>query len=129
MKVKRIDHVGIVVRNLEEALATYERHFGLKADPSRGGELPALGIRNAFVPVGESDLELIEPVADQGPVAEFARERGEGQFLLSLEVEDLAAAVEHLRSLGYRVGDPRSGIAFVSPRSTHGVNLQLVQRQ
>jgi len=128
MKLLKIDHVGIVVRDLQEALATYERNFGLKADPSRGGEIPALGIRNAFVPVGESDLEFIQPTTDQGPVAEFARERGEGQFLLSLAVDDLQAAVQHLRALGYRVSDPNNGIAFVSPRATHGVNLQLVQR-
>ncbi|MCS7295257.1 MAG: VOC family protein [Chloroflexota bacterium] len=128
MKLLKIDHVGIVVRDLQEALATYERNFGLKADPSRGGEVPALGIRNAFVPVGESDLEFIQPTTDQGPVAEFARERGEGQFLLSLAVDDLQAAVQHLRALGYRVSDPNNGIAFVSPRATHGVNLQLVQR-
>jgi lactoylglutathione lyase/methylmalonyl-CoA/ethylmalonyl-CoA epimerase len=128
MKLLKIDHVGIVVRDLQEALATYERNFGLKADPSRGGEVPALGIRNAFVPVGESDLEFIQPTTDQGPVAEFARERGEGQFLLSLAVDDLQAAVQHLRALGYRVSDPNNGIAFVSPRATHGVNLQIVQR-
>ncbi len=128
MKLLKIDHVGIVVRDLQEALATYERNFGLKADPNRGGEIPALGIRNAFVPVGESDLEFIQPISDQGPVADFARERGEGQFLLSLAVDDLNAAVEHLRALGCRVSEPNNGIAFVSPKSTHGVNLQLIQR-
>lgn len=129
MNVLKIDHVGIVVRDLEAALATYERNFGLRADPSRGGHLPALGIRNAFVPVGESDLEFIQPVSEEGPVADFARQRGEGQFLLSLAVADLASAVQHLRALGYRVSDPSGGIAFVSPRATHGVNLQLIERK
>lgn len=129
MKAKRIDHVGIVVKNLEEATATYARNFGLTVDPVRGGEVPALGIKNAFMPIGESDLEFIQPLTDQGPVAQFAKERGEGQFLLSIEVDDVAAAVEHLRSLGFRVGDPNNGVAFVSPKSSHGVNLQLIQRQ
>ncbi|GIW13054.1 MAG: methylmalonyl-CoA epimerase [Tepidiforma sp.] len=129
MKALRIDHVGIVVKNIEEAAATYARNFGLQVDPARGGDLPALGIRNAFMPIGDSALEFIQPLTDQGPVAQFAKERGEGQYLLSIEVDDVAAAVEHLRSLGYRVGDPANGVAFVSPRSSHGVNLQLIQRK
>lgn len=128
MNAKRIDHVGIVVKDLATALATYERNFGFKSDPSRGGEVAALGIKNAFVPVGGSDLEFIQPLGDAGPVAKFAQERGEGQFLLSLEVDDINAVVEHLRGLGARVGDPANGVAFVSMKSTHGVNLQLVQR-
>ncbi len=128
MNAKRIDHVGIVVKDLEAALATYERNFDLKADTSRGGEVPALGIKNAFVPIGGSDLEFIQPLSEEGPVATFAKERGEGQFMLSIEVDDINAAVEHLRGLGARVGDPRNGVAFVSMKSTHGVNLQLVQR-
>ena len=128
MKPKRIDHVGIVVKDLDTALATYSRHFGFTVDASRGGEVPALGIRNAFMPVGESDLEFIQPLTESGPVAQFAKDRGEGTFLLSLAVDDIQAAVEHLRSLGARVGDPNNGVAFVSMKSTHGVNLQLVQR-
>jgi methylmalonyl-CoA epimerase len=128
MKAKKIDHVGIVVKDLEEGLATFKRNFGFEADASRGGANERLGIKNAFVPVGESDLEFIVPTSDQGPVATFANERGEGMFLLSIAVDDVQAAVDHLRSLGYRAGDPAGGVAFVSMRSTHGVNLQLIQR-
>ncbi len=128
MNAKRIDHIGIVVKDLQQALQTYERHFDFRADPARGGDVPALGIKNAFVPVGESDLEFIQPTSSEGPVATFAQERGEGTFMLSLAVDDIDAAVAHLRGLGARVGDPRNGVAFVSMKSTHGVNLQLVQR-
>lgn len=128
MKAKRIDHIGIVVKDLAQGLATYERNFGFKADAGRGGDVPALGIRNAFVPVGDADLEFIQSIADQGPVAEFAKERGEGTFHLSIEVDDIGAAVAHLRGLGCRVGSANNGVAFVSMRSTHGVNLQLIQR-
>src|SRR5690349_3840564 len=128
MKAKRIDHVGIVVKDLDAAVATYAKHFGFAADTSRGGEVPALGIKNAFVPVGGSDLEFIQPLTEEGPVAQFAKERGEGTFLLSVEVDDIDAAVEHLRGLGARVGAPSNGAAFISAKSTHGVNLQLVQR-
>jgi len=128
MKAKRIDHIGIVVKDLETALATYSKHFGFAQDPSRGGDVPALGIKNAFMPVGGSDLEFIEPTSDSGPVAQFAKDRGEGTFMLSIEVEDIDAAIAHLRGLGARVGAPTNGVAFVSMKSTHGVNLQLVQR-
>jgi methylmalonyl-CoA epimerase len=128
MKAKRIDHIGIVVKDLQEGLGTFEKNFGFRADPARGGEVAALGIKNAFVPVGDADLELIQPVAEEGPVASFAKDRGEGTFMLSIEVDDLAATVEHLRALGARVGNPAGNVAFVSARSTHGVNLQLVQR-
>ncbi len=129
MKAKRIDHVGIVVKDLEMALATYARNFGFEPAQGRGGEVPALGIKNAFMPVGESDLEFIQPLSEEGPAAQFAKERGEGTFMLSLEVEDVDAAVAHLRGVGARVGNPNNGVAFVSMKSTHGVNLQLVQRE
>ena len=128
MKAKRIDHVGIVVKDLDAALNTYSKNFGFSVDGSRGGDVPALGIKNAFMPVGASDLEFIQPTSETGPVAQFAKDRGEGAFMLSIEVEDINAAVEHLRGLGARVGDPNNGVAFVSMKSTHGVNLQLVQR-
>jgi methylmalonyl-CoA epimerase len=128
MKAKKIDHVGIVVKNLDEGMRTFGDNFGFKVDPAKGGENARLGIKNGFMPVGESDLEFIESMAEEGPVAKFATERGEGMFLLSIAVDDVAAVVEHLRSLGYRAGDPAGGVAFVSMRSTHGVNLQLVQR-
>ncbi len=128
MKAKKIDHVGIVVKDLDAGLATFARNFGFAADPARGGEVPALGIKNAFMPVGESDLEFIQPLGSEGPVAKFAQERGEGTFLLSIAVDDIDAAVAHLRGLGARVGDPVNGVAFVSAKSSHGVNLQLIQR-
>lgn len=129
MKAKRIDHVGIVVKDLDAATATYARHFGLAVDASRGGELPALGIKNAFMPIGESDLEFIQPLTSEGPVAQFAAERGEGTFMLSIEVDDVAKAAEELRARGARVGNPVNGVAFVSMKSTHGVNLQLIERK
>lgn len=128
MKAKRIDHIGIVVKDLDAAIATYARNFAFSRDTARGGEVPALGIKNAFMPVGGSDLEFIEPTSDSGPVGQFAKDRGEGTFMLSIEVENIDAAVSHLRGLGARVGDPVNGVAFVSMKSTHGVNLQLVQR-
>ena len=128
MKAKRIDHVVIVVKDIEIALATYSRNFGFEPDRSRGGDVPALAIKSAFMPIGESDLEFIQPTSDDGPVAAFAKDRGEGTFMLALEVDNLQSAVEELRMIGARVGNIADGRAFVSPKSSHGVNLQLIQR-
>ena len=128
MNVKRIDHVGIAVKDLEAAVHTYERNFDLKADSSRGGDVPAFAIHNAFLQIGGTDLELFQPATAEGPVARFVQERGEGLYMLSIEVDDLANAISELRSLGARVGDPVNGLAFVSMKATHGVNLELVQR-
>ncbi|MGE3075567.1 MAG: VOC family protein [Dehalococcoidia bacterium] len=129
MKAKRIDHVGIVVKDLDTAVATYSKNFGFEVNAAKGGDNAALGIKNAFVPVGDADLEFIQPMTEEGPVAQFAKDRGEGTFMLSIEVDDIDAAVEHLRAQGARVGAPNNGVAFVSMKSTHGVNLQLVQRK
>lgn len=130
MTLKKIDHVGIVVKDLEAGVASFENNFGFRADRTRGGEVPALGIKNVFIPVGDSDLEIIQATSEEGPVAKFAQERGEGQFLLSLAVDDIAATVEQLRAQGVRVSDPSpGGVAFVSMKSTHGVNLQLIERR
>jgi methylmalonyl-CoA epimerase len=125
---RKFDHLGIVVKDLQAGIATFAANFGLQANPAKGGDVPALGIKNAFLPVGDCDLELIQPTTESGPVADFARDRGEGHFLVSVAVEDAQAAVDHLRALGARAGNPTNGVAFVSARSTHGVNLQLVQR-
>ncbi len=124
----RIDHIGIVVRDIAAAAATYERHFGFTLDPDLGGKVEALGIENAFMLAGNAHLEFIRPTGEEGPVATFAAERGEGSFLLSLAVADVRAAVDALRAAGARAGDPAGGVAFVSPRSSFGVNLQLVER-
>ena len=131
MTFQKIDHIGIVVKDLAAGVATFERNFGLAADATRGGEMPAMGLKNAFIPVadsGEADIEIIQPLGEEGAVATFAKERGEGQFLLSIAVDNIDAAVEKLRAAGARVSDPRGGLAFVSMKSSHGVNIQLVQR-
>ncbi len=125
---RRIDHIGIVVEDIPAAAATYERHFGFTLDPDLGGRVEALGIENAFMLAGNAHLEFIRPLTDEGPVAKFAAERGEGSFLLSLAVADAEAAVASLRDGGARVGAANGGVAFVSPRSSFGVNLQLVER-
>jgi methylmalonyl-CoA/ethylmalonyl-CoA epimerase len=131
MKAQRIDHVAIAVKDLEAAVTTYQHHFGL--EKVREGTVPSLGIRNAFLQIGDAQIELITPLSDQGPVADFVAKHGGGMYLLSLEVDDLDAMVSALQSQGIRVniaaGSAGQRLAFVSPRATHGVLLQLLERQ
>ena len=131
MKAKRIDHVVIAVKDLDTAVATYQHNFGL--EKVSGGEVPALGIRNAFLQIGEAQIELITPLSEQGPVADFLARQGEGMYLLALEVDNLDDAVATLQHQGTRVhvatGSTGQRLAFVSPRATHGVLLQLLERR
>ena len=131
MKATRIDHIAVVVKDLEAAVATYQHNFDL--EKVGGGEVPALGIHNAFLQIGGARIELITPTSAAGPVAEFLEQRGEGMYLLSLEVENLDEAVAHLQETGARVqvaaGSTGQRLAFVSPKSTHGVLLQLLERE
>jgi len=131
MQAKRIDHVVIAVQDLDAAVATYQRNFGLTKVSE--GEVPSLGIRNAFLQIGEAQIELVTPLTKQGPVATFLDKHGEGIYLLALEVDNLDAAMAQLQSQGTRVnvaeGSAGRRLAFVSPRATHGVLLQLLERR
>lgn len=131
MKAKRIDHIAIAVTDLEAAVTTYQDNFGL--EQARRGEVPSLGIRNAFLQIGDAQLEFITPLTEQGPVAEFLAKHGAGMYLLALEVENLDDALTTLQAQGARVhvatGAGGHRLAFVSPRVTHGVLLQLLERR
>ena len=131
MKAKRIDHVVIAVKDLEAAVTTYQHNFGL--EQVSGGEVPSLGIRNAFLQIGDARLELVTPLSEQGPVADFLARHGGGMYLLALEVDNLDDAITTLHNQGARVnlatGSAGQRLAFVSPRATHGVLLQLLERR
>ena len=125
----RIDHIAIGVKDLDAALKTFTRNFGF---PVEGlGEVPALNIRRAFLTIGDAALELFQPTSESNPAAKFLTERGEGMYVLSLEVDDLRAASEALAKKGITVNvqnvpdGPRLG--FISPKVTHGVLLQLIE--
>jgi methylmalonyl-CoA/ethylmalonyl-CoA epimerase len=126
---KKIDHLAIAVKDLDTAVQTFTRNFGFPVD--RLGEVPQLGIRRAFLTIGGASLELFQPMSGQNPGAKFLTQRGEGMYLLSLEVDDLDAAVATLSTKGIKVsiqevaGGPRLG--FISPKVAHGVLLQLIE--
>ncbi len=127
----RIDHIGIAVRSLASALKVYEA-IGLR--PEGTEDVPTEGVRTAFLRVGESHLELLEPLTPNGVIARFLEKRGEGLHHIALAVDDILVAMEQARKRGLAVIDekPRTGargrqVAFVHPKSTGGVLLEFVQ--
>jgi methylmalonyl-CoA epimerase len=129
--LKKVHHIGVVVKDLEGALQDYADALGVV--PSGIHEVPKQGVRVAFFPVGESRIELVQPTDPESGVARFLEKRGEGIHHICLEVDDLRAALAALKAKGARLIDeePRQGaeglVAFVHPASLHGVLLELVQ--
>ncbi|MFQ5665040.1 MAG: VOC family protein [Candidatus Binatia bacterium] len=126
---KKIDHIAIAVKDLDAAVKTFTDNFGFPVGSS--GTVPPLNMRRAFLSVGDASLELFQPTSDQHPGAKFLADRGEGMYLLSLEVDDLAAATGALAERGVKVStqsiDSGIKLGFISPKHTHGVLLQLIE--
>ncbi|PNU21654.1 methylmalonyl-CoA epimerase [Geothermobacter hydrogeniphilus] len=132
MQTKKINHIGIAVKNIEASLPFYRDVLGMTFEGSE--EVAEQKVRVAFLAVGESRIELLEPTADDSPVAGFIAKNGEGIHHIAYEVDDLVAALDHLREQGVRLIDrqPRQGahgtrIAFLHPRGTGGVLTELCQ--
>jgi methylmalonyl-CoA/ethylmalonyl-CoA epimerase len=130
--IKKIDHLAIVVHNIEEALQIYEGALGLELTDVE--EVPEQAVRIAFLPVGESEIELVEPLSTGSGVAKFLEKRGEGLHHVCFEVEDIEAALQDLADKGIRPinQQPRQGahgrVAFLHPKSTHGVLIELIEK-
>lgn len=127
----KIDHIGIAVRDIEQALQVYQVALGLPVDDVV--EVPDQQVRVAFLPAGESNIELVQPtVADSG-TARFIEKRGEGIHHICVQVDDIDATLAQLKAHGVPLIDqePRAGahgrVAFVHPKGTHGVLLELVE--
>jgi methylmalonyl-CoA/ethylmalonyl-CoA epimerase len=127
----RIDHIGIVVRDIQEALRAYETALGL---PLREiVDVADQEVRVAFLPLGESNLELVQPTSDDTGIAKYLASRGEGIHHVCLEVDDIEAALARLEAHDLQLIDetPRRGahgrVAFVHPKAMHGVLIELVE--
>ncbi len=130
---KKIDHVGIAVKNLEEAIKVWEG-LGLKVDEIE--EVQDQKVRTAIIHIGESRIELLEPTAEDSPIAKFIAKRGEGIHHIALGVDNIEEHLKELKEKGYRLIDeePRIGaggakIAFVHPKAVTGVLLELCERK
>ena len=129
---RKIDHLGIAVRSLSDALRTYETAFGLEKYAVE--EIADQKARVALLLVGESRIELLEALAEDSPVARFINKRGEGLHHICFQVDDIREELNKLRIVGIRLIDenPRPGadgglVAFVHPSGASGVLIELSQ--
>ena len=136
-----LDHIGIAVRDLDDALAFYRDALGLEVEASE--DVASERVRAHFLPVGESraggpdvNLELLEATAPDSPIAQYLEKRGPGIHHITLRVEDIAAALAELKARGVRLinEQPRDGaegarVAFIHPSSAHGVLVELKQNR
>ena len=127
-----IDHIGIAVGDLNASLAFFKDALGLELDAPE--DVPAQRVRAHFLQAGEAAIELVEPTADDSPIAKFIARRGAGIHHLALRVDDIVAALAELKAKGVRLIDetPRPGahnslVAFIHPSSAHGVLVELKQ--
>ena len=127
-----IDHVAIAVRNLDEAVAYYQKVFG--ATVAHREVVETDGVEEALLNVAQSYVQLLTPTRDDSPVAKFLEKKGEGLHHVGYRVEDCAAALESVKAAGGQVIDqaPRPGsrgttVAFVHPKTAFGTLIELVE--
>jgi methylmalonyl-CoA epimerase len=127
-----LDHVGIAVQDVDKALAFYRDALGLEVEASE--DVVTQGVRAHFIPTGQASLELLEATAPESPIARFVDKRGPGMHHITLRVDDIGAALAHLKARGVRLVDdePRAGaegalVAFIHPAAAHGVLVELKQ--
>jgi methylmalonyl-CoA epimerase len=130
--IKGIDHVGIAVKSIDEAKKFWVDTLGLKL--SHIEELPEQKVRIAILKAGETTIELLEPTSPDSPVQRFIEKRGEGLHHLTLETDKLAERLHELKSANVtlineqpRTGSRGASIAFLHPKSAHGVLVELCE--
>jgi len=133
MNILKIDHLGIAVNSIDEGKNFWADVLGLKFEGSETVE--AQKVTTAFFPVGESEVELLESTSPDGPVAKFIEKKGQGIQHVAFRVDNIEAALEELKEKGIRLIDekPRMGaggakIAFLHPKATQGVLVELCER-
>ena len=133
MKFVVVDHIGIAVKNIQESLKFWEETLGIKCHGVE--EVAEQKVKTAFLPIEDTEVELLEGTSEDSPISKFIEKKGEGIHHLAIRVENLEEALEELKSKGVRLIDekPRAGaggalIAFVHPAAAGGVLLELSQR-
>jgi len=132
MNLSHIEHLGIAVKSLEEAIPFWENMLGLKCYNIE--EVKEQKVRTAFFQIGQSKIELLESTDPEGPIGKFIEKKGEGIHHLAIAVNDIQSNLDELDAKGVQLIDklPRKGaegldIAFLHPKSTHGVLLELCE--
>ncbi len=133
MKIVKIDHIGIAVSSIDEKKKFWLDAMGLNMEGTE--TIEAQKVTTAFLPVGESEVELLESTSDDGPVAKYIEKKGEGIQHVAFQVENIEEALAELKEKGIQLIDqtPRHGaggakIAFLHPKATGGVLVELCER-
>ncbi len=133
MKILKIDHLGLAVNSIDEGKNFWTDVLGLELTGTETVE--AQKVTTAFLPVGESEVELLESTAPDGPVAKFIEKRGQGFQHVAFRVENIEEALAELKEKGIQLIDekPRKGaggamIAFLHPKATNGILVELCER-
>lgn len=131
-RIKRIDHVAIIVEDIESALTFWRQGLGLQLEHVE--EVPDQEAVVAFLPTGDSEVELVRPTTDESGIARFLQKRGPGIHHICFEVDDIESVLSELQSKGLRlineepvIGTGGKRIAFIHPESTHGVLVELYE--
>lgn len=132
--MRKIEHIGIAVKNLEEANATYAKLFGAEAYKQEGVE--SEGVITSFFQVGPNKIELLEGTHENSPISKFIAKRGEGIHHIAFDVEDIEAEIARLQGEGFvllneqpKLGADNKLVAFLHPKSSHGVLVELCQER
>ncbi|SFJ66726.1 VOC family protein [Thermoflavimicrobium dichotomicum] len=130
--VKKINHIAVIVDDIEKALVPYQKGLGLT--PSNIEYVESYNVKVVFVPIGDTQIELVQPLGDEGELVEFLRATGGGLHHIAIEVEDINRAIHHAASSGILLKDmtPRPGahnssVAFAERESFDGVVIEFVQ--
>jgi len=133
MEIKNIDHIGIAVKSIEQAGKFYTDVLGLAIEDIE--TVAEQKVNVAFIPITDSEVELLESVEPDGPVAKYIEKRGEGIQHIAFRVDDINQCLEELKEKGVRLIDqtPRHGaggakIAFIHPKETNGVLVEICER-
>ena len=133
MKALKIDHIGIAVKNLDETLKFYTDVLGLEMGGTEVVEDQKVKV--AFLPIGDTEVELLESTSDDGPIARFIERNGEGIQHIAFKVDDIEEAIDYMQEKGMKMINmhPKYGaggakIALVHPKSSHRVLVELSQR-
>jgi methylmalonyl-CoA epimerase len=132
--MKKIDHIGIAVKSLEEALKVFQDALGMKVTSTEVVETQKVKV--AFLPLGELNLELLEPTQADSNIGKFIEGRGEGIHHIAVEVDDIKSSLNRIKEKGVKAINPEpvpgahsTMIAFLHPKSTYGVLMELVQKK
>jgi methylmalonyl-CoA/ethylmalonyl-CoA epimerase len=132
--IKKIEHLGIAVANIEESLRVFETLLGTKCYKIE--EVESEGVKTAFLQVGESKIELLEATNPDSPIAKYLEKRGQGIHHIAFEVENIQTEIERLLNEGFVLihESPKNGadnklIAFLHPKSTEGILIELCQEK